>query len=76
MRGKILILTILMGVLLFTVTASAGDWAGKTAIGIRGPLFTPFDDHFGPEPFRTGLMGSLFIKQGLSSSIVLALSGG
>jgi hypothetical protein len=63
MRGKATILILLLGAMLFSVSANAGDWTGKTAIGIRGPLFTPFDDHFGPEPYRTGLMGSLFIKQ-------------
>jgi OmpA-OmpF porin, OOP family len=77
MKGKILILLLLAGVMLFSVSASAGDWAGKSAIGIRGPVWTPFDDHWGPEPYRMGIPGvSIFLKHGLSQSFVLDLSIG
>ncbi len=77
MKGKILILLLLAGVMLFSVSANAGDWAGKNAVGIRGPVWTPFDDHWGPEPYRMGIPGvSIFLKHGLSNSFVVDLSIG
>jgi OmpA-OmpF porin, OOP family len=76
MKRKVSVLSLLLVITILAVSAGAADWTGKTAIGIRGPIWTPYDDHFGPEPFRTGLTGSIFVKQGLSKSIVLDLSGG
>ena len=57
-------------------SAIAGDWAGKNAVGIRGPLWIPYDNHFGPEPFRMGLTGSAFFKHGFTKSLAIDLSIG
>jgi outer membrane protein OmpA-like peptidoglycan-associated protein/opacity protein-like surface antigen len=62
--------------LMLGATAQATDWSHKTAIGVRGPLFVPFDDKWGPEPFRMGLDGSFFIKHGFSKHFVVDLSIG
>jgi outer membrane protein OmpA-like peptidoglycan-associated protein/opacity protein-like surface antigen len=71
-------LTIILMLILFiaAVSIQASEWNGKNAIGIRGPLFIPFDDHFGPEPFRMGLTGSAFFKHGFTKSLVIDLSIG
>ena len=66
----------MLGVMIFAMTANAVEWAQKTGIGIRGPLFIPFDDKAGPEPFRMGLDGSIFVKYGVTDNFVLDLSGG
>lgn len=71
-------LTIILMLILFVAAVSihASEWNGKNAIGIRGPLFIPFDDHFGPERFRMGLTGSAFFKHGFTKCLVVDLSIG
>jgi outer membrane protein OmpA-like peptidoglycan-associated protein/opacity protein-like surface antigen len=76
MKRKQAILFALLSIVLLTSAALAGDWTHKPAIGIRGPLFIPYDDRFGPEPYRIGLDGSLFFKYGITNGLVLGLSGG
>ena len=75
MKTKIAII-FLIAIIAMAYSVQAADWTGKTAIGIRGPIWTPYDDHFGPEPYRMGLTGSLFIKYGLTRNLVIDLSGG
>ncbi len=75
MKGKLVILLVL-GAMLFSISAMAGDWTGKNAVGIRGPLWIPYDQQFGPEPFRMGLTGSAFFKHGFTKSLVADLSIG
>ena len=67
---------LVLGVMLFALAANALEWGHKPAIGIRGPLFIPYDDKFGPEPFRIGLDGSLFFKYGITNNFVIDISGG
>jgi outer membrane protein OmpA-like peptidoglycan-associated protein/opacity protein-like surface antigen len=76
MKRKISVLCLLLVIAILAVSAGAADWTGKNAIGIRGPLWIPYDNHFGPEPFRMGLTGSAFFKHGLSKSFVVDLSVG
>jgi outer membrane protein OmpA-like peptidoglycan-associated protein/opacity protein-like surface antigen len=66
----------MLTILAYVAVAGAGDWAQKPAIGIRGPLFIPYDDKWGPEPFRIGTDASLFFKYGITSNFVIDLSGG
>jgi outer membrane protein OmpA-like peptidoglycan-associated protein/opacity protein-like surface antigen len=58
-----------------SAVAAAGDWVRKPAIGIRGPLWIPFDDIYGPEPYRMGIDVSLFFKYGVTRNFVFDLSG-
>lgn len=79
MKKKIAVLIMALGAILMTVSAGAADWSGKGAIGIRGPVWIPYDNHTASTPFlnyRMGLTGSGFIKYGLSKSLVIDLSVG
>jgi outer membrane protein OmpA-like peptidoglycan-associated protein/opacity protein-like surface antigen len=76
MSKNTLVLCGLMAVVILSTGAAAGDIAGKPAIGIRGPLWIPFDDIQGPEPYRMGIDVSLFLKYGVTRNFALDLSGG
>jgi outer membrane protein OmpA-like peptidoglycan-associated protein/opacity protein-like surface antigen len=76
MSCKTIVLWGLTLIFMTSTIAAAGDWAGKPAIGIRGPLWIPYDDIAGPEPFRMGIDASLFFKYGVTRNFVLDLSGG
>ena len=76
MKKSKLFVGLFLVLLMMGSIAHATDWSHKTAIGIRGPLFIPFDDHWGPEPFRMGLDGSFFIKHGFTKNFVVDLSIG
>jgi outer membrane protein OmpA-like peptidoglycan-associated protein len=60
----------------------AVDWKGRLGMGPRGFLYSPmikggsFSGYSSIEPFMMGLGGDFEIKYGLSSSLVLGLSGG
>jgi len=72
--------------LIFLVASStftmAVDWKGRLGVGPRGFLYSPmikgdkFSGYLAVEPFMMGLGGDFEIKYGLSSSLVLGLSGG
>jgi outer membrane protein OmpA-like peptidoglycan-associated protein len=74
MKAKVMLIA--AWVLVLVVVAGAGDWSGKAAIGIRGPIFVPYDDIWGPEPYLMGFDGNLFLKYGLSKSFVFDISLG
>jgi outer membrane protein OmpA-like peptidoglycan-associated protein/opacity protein-like surface antigen len=76
MKRKATIVFALLGVMAFALAVNAAEWGQKPAIGIRGPLFIPFDDKWGPEPFRIGTDASLFFKYGITNNFVIDLSGG
>jgi len=73
---KVKALWIVAWVLILALGAGAGDWAGKAALGIRGPIFVPYDDIWGPERYLMGFDGNLFLKYGLSRSFVFDVSLG
>lgn len=76
MKSKLLPFAMLLMVLTTALTVSAADWSGNNAIGIRGPIFVPYDDIWGPEPYLIGLDGTVFFKHGFTNSFVLDLSLG
>ena len=75
MKTKLAFIFILIFLMAISL-AQAADWSAKNAIGIRGPLFIPYDNHWGPEPYRMGLTGSAFFKHGFTKSLVVDLSIG
>lgn len=76
MSKKRIVLCGLTLIFILSTLAVAGDWTRKAAIGIRGPLWIPYDDIAGPEPYRMGIDASLFFKYGVTRNFVVDLSGG
>jgi len=76
MKKKTIVVWALLLIVVLSTVAAAGDWTRKAAIGIRGPLWIPFDDIWGPEPYRMGIDVSLFFKYGITQNFVVDLSGG
>jgi len=75
MRIKTVIVLALVSIAVLSTVAAAADWTRRPAIGIRGPVWIPFDDIYGPEPFRMGLDVSLYLKYGITRNFVFDLSG-
>jgi outer membrane protein OmpA-like peptidoglycan-associated protein/opacity protein-like surface antigen len=75
MKFKTIIVLALVSIAIFSTIAAAADWTRRPAIGIRGPVWIPFDDIYGPEPFRMGLDVSLYLKYGITRNFVFDLSG-
>lgn len=73
---KTAIVLLVMGMMLSSLAANAAEWTNNIGIGIRGPLWIPYDDIEGPEFFRMGLDGSIFMKYGITNNLVFDLSIG
>jgi len=75
MKAKTIVVLVLVAVAVFSTVAGAADWTRKPAVGVRGPMWIPYDQVYGPEPFRMGLDFSLFFKYGITRNFVFDLSG-
>lgn len=74
MKSRTIALLGLISIVILSTGAAAGDWTQKPAFGIRGGFWIPYDQAYGPEPYRIGIDGSLFFKYGVTRNFVFDIS--
>lgn len=74
MSKKTIVLWGLTLIFIMSAISAAGEWTQKPAFGIRGGLWIPYDEAYGPEPYRMGIDGSLFFKYGVTRNFVFDIS--